>query len=162
MCPKRVVKVKYFSFKWVFHPFFKLNKTLGRWAETLINQLYCPNSYRHFWTGPHIGYSYFWDGPEPEIFKDSTIQISNVCDADFVDSEGWNCTYTYEGGFCDDTAGGYLAYAVNDGDGYKTVLNCPQCGCGPTAAHIPDYDEFGARISGQVRVWPRSNKPHGP
>ena len=119
--------------------FFKVNEKLGRMAEKLIDQLDCPNSYRYFWTGPDLY------GPHPPIFEDSTIQISNVCDPNFLDSDNWNCTKNYEEGYCNTSVYTLLYYAVKYEHGYETVWNCPECGCDGTAKPLPPYDPNEAR-----------------
>ena len=108
-------------------------------AEKLIDQLDCPNSYRYFWTGE------FLDGSVPPIFEDSTIQISDVCDPDFLDSDNWNCTLSYYEGMCGSSVWSHLYYAVKYEHGYETYLNCPECGCIGTANPLRPYDPNEAR-----------------
>ena len=108
-------------------------------AKKLINQLDCPNSYRYFWTGEVL------DESVPPIFKDSTIQISDVCDPDFLDSDNWNCTLSYQEGMCGSDVYTSLYYAVKYEHGYETYWNCPECGCNGTAEELPPYDPNEAR-----------------
>ena len=127
------VKIEFLRYNFIY---FQVDKSLGKYARNLLKKLGCSNSNPYFWTGPNL-ISNGTCGPIPSIFKDSTIQVSSVCNPDFVDSRNWNCTQNYDKGNCNDTSLNLLFNAVKNESGYETILNCPECGCHTTAEPLP-------------------------
>ena len=66
------------------------------------------------------------------------LKIDNLCDADFEDYNGRNCSVYLENDLCNDSPGFYLDNAVWSNHGYETGLNCPECGCGPNPTSLYD------------------------
>ena len=59
-------------------------------------------------------------------------KIYNLCDPDFEDASGKNCTIYDDNDWCESfDADAFLAEKVqkNGWWGYETGLNCPECGC---------------------------------
>ena len=70
-----------------------------------------------------------------EVSGGQALEFSKLCNADFVDSDGWNCAEFAENGFCEDSADNMVYYATENADGiWETGLQCPQCGCGDDGA----------------------------
>lgn len=67
-------------------------------------------------------------------------KIDNVCDADFHNINGQNCTTIADFGFCDPSLGAdfFLATGVATNNGEELNLNCPQCGCATTPISLYD------------------------
>ena len=66
----------------------------------------------------------FWNG--------YVMNVSKLCNFDFIDWWGQNCTYYDERDLCgDNDVTTFVLPAVKNADGlWETALNCPECGCG--------------------------------
>ena len=85
-------------------------------------------------------------------------KFSNLCNPDWVASDGYNCERIASDGYCRDTAKAMVFYATENADGiWETALQCPQCGCGDDGAvNLNDlYAERGDRTVSNRR--PRKN-----
>ena len=70
-----------------------------------------------------------------DISGGQTHKFSELCNADFVSSDGYNCEEHAEKGYCEDDAFEMVYYASENTDGiWETGLQCPQCGCGADGA----------------------------
>ena len=87
--------------------------------------------------------------------KDSSgyIEISNICDSNFNNTNGYDCNTFYNNGWCNlvfTPAQFYIDEGVMTNNGLETGLNCPQCGCNinpPSLYDIPPYNPIYDCIS---------------
>ena len=92
--------------------------------------LECNKSYYEFTLPDDFEMYYNYD-----VTGGQTHKFSELCNADFVSSDGHNCAAHAAAGFCEDTAFGMVYYATENADGiWETALQCPQCGCGAGGA----------------------------
>ena len=66
---------------------------------------------------------------EPPIHNNTWIELSNYCNPDFIDNDGWNCTLNYDNGECDYGLENALEYSNYIWSGRETLFSCPECGC---------------------------------
>ena len=78
------------------------------------------------------------------------LEFSTNCNPDFKDTDGDNCDYYINEGYCDGSAQFYIRYSnVNEHGILENGLNCPQCGCGADGpVNLNDvYAEKGRKLS---------------
>ena len=106
---------------------------LDKWNDILTKVLNCPanvDSYT-FVIPDDQWYSIAdLDNDYEMLNEGESIQISNLCNPDFVDFSGWNCELYDIRNYCSVGAKQFLSYAVKNEHGiWETGLQCPQCGC---------------------------------
>lgn len=126
-----------------------MNDRWGKWEKRFkYEKLNCPEPDCFPWT---------WTGSEPinlysgrTIAVGETVEISGVCNPDFVDSYGDDCAKYAAMGWCvNEDQEYFLKYSDYNTttECYQTGLNCPDCGC--TENSVPALTDFSVERSGR-------------
>ena len=126
-------------------------KRFDKWSGILAEVLDCKektNSYSFVFTDELLDYEYL--GLIIDYEAGESMEFSALCNPDFTDSDGDDCEFLSNGGYCDNSAYFFIKYStVNEHGIHETGLQCPQCGCGADGAvNLNDvYAEKGRKLS---------------
>ena len=96
---------------------------------------------------------YFYNEDNYNSYTESfscEFTVAIECDPNFVDIWGDSCGWYQRNGACEDYSNGeMLEYGYLTDVGFKTGLNCPQCGCGADGAiNMHDRENLRSLIGG--------------
>ena len=83
------------------------------------------------------------------VVSAGTYEISNVCNANYVDQWGRDCSDW--SGWCNWwEEESFIFFGIDSDSGLVTALNCPQCGCDGTPIRLGNQDEGRTFTSADV------------
>ena len=83
------------------------------------------------------------------VVSAGTYEISNVCNANYVDQWGRDCSDW--SGWCNWwEEESFIFFGMDSDSGLVTALNCPQCGCDGTPIRLGNQDEGRTFTSADV------------
>ena len=126
------------------------DKNGGTWtAECSSQQCYRYVHSDDYFLDPET-YDYYYE----DFTCEFTVAIA--CDPNFVDTVGDDCSRYGSSDWCDMSNDNMLNYGFLTDEGFKTALQCPQCGCGANGA-INMHDRENTRSSiGDVKKTPKN------
>ena len=107
---------------------------LNKWSGILADALDCEaNVSSYTFVIPDSGWYMYSDYAFAELGE--SLEFSASCNPEFADTDGDDCEWYAENGWCEVSAIDFIEYSVVNEHGIReTGLNCPQCGCGADGA----------------------------